>query len=495
MISKEFIIKNWFIIAIASILLFSAVLRFYNYENRWGLAYDQAYSALVARYALDAGALPLVGPFSSAGPMQTGGEWYWFVMLGVIPYQGSVMTPWIFLTTTYLLFVLIIILLGKELISKKFGILLGILSLISTAQIAQSVSLTNQSPLALISLIAIWGMVKYVKTEKIIFLFIMGFAVSLAISFHLQGVALLALVISTLILGRVGMRGILSTLTGLFIPMIPLLLFDIKNNFVNSRSMIQYYLHDQYKISLDVLGRNWRTYAGIFWPNAWTHIVGGKSILGYLIISALALTTIYKFFKREINKEWQIIITSFIGMVTLLRYVRTPLYDSYVVFLHPFVFLLTGWVILLLYKRNRIIGFSLFTLIVVFSLLKDIDEINYNKTNMAADEGSVYLKLLTDKYPNQKFSVYAHRYEVADKNLILSLFLDSKNLIDEEGMGVGVVYGTESATMLYPSIYGEVPGLRMLDLSSSRASELKNSEWVNVNPRQIYTVTEEWYTK
>ena len=84
---------------------------------------------------------------------------------------------------------------------------------------------------------------------------------------------------------------------------------------------------------------------------------------------------------------------------------------------------------------------------------------------------------------------------MADKNLILSLFLDSKNLIDEEGMGVGVVYGTESATMLYPSIYGEVPGLRMLDLSSSRASELKNSEWVNVNPRQIYTVTEEWYTK
>ena len=149
MISREFILKNWFTVSLVCFLILSFTIRFYNYENRWGLAYDQAYSALVARHAVSELKLPLVGPFSSAGPMQTGGEWYWFVMLGTVLDPDNVMSPWIFLTLTYVFFVVFIVFLGKELIDKKFGIILGILTLVSTAQIAQSVSLTNQSPLAL----------------------------------------------------------------------------------------------------------------------------------------------------------------------------------------------------------------------------------------------------------------------------------------------------------------------------------------------------------
>ena len=72
--TKRIVVATWIIVGIAF------VLRFYNYNNRWGLAYDQAHDALVARYALEAGKIPLVGPFSSAGAFQTGGEWYWIIM-------------------------------------------------------------------------------------------------------------------------------------------------------------------------------------------------------------------------------------------------------------------------------------------------------------------------------------------------------------------------------------------------------------------------------
>ncbi|EKD86796.1 MAG: hypothetical protein ACD_37C00141G0003 [uncultured bacterium] len=495
MIFRKFSFKNYFTVSLICLLLLSLFLRFYNYQNRWGLALDQAHDGLIARYALGALKIPLVGPFSSAGPMQTGGEWYWFIMLGTVFNKSEVMSPWIFLTLTYVLFVLLITLLGKELISKNFGILLGILSLVSTAQIAQSANLTNQSPLALFSLFAIWSMVKYVKTKKLIYLFFLGFNVSLAAMFHFQGAALMVLVLTTIILSRVNLKGFIIILCGLFVPVIPLLLFDLKNDFVNIRNIIQYELHDQYKISLDVLGRRWKTYAGIFWPNAWSHVIGGYSFNGYVLLAGLGIVTLYSFLKKNLSKEWQIIILSFLGMVVVLRYIRTPLYDSYIVFLHPFIFLLTGWFIYTILKKNRFIGLVIFTIIVVFSLIKDSKELNYNKANESALEVSSEVKLLSEKFPNQKFSIYSYKYQSAGKNFILALFLDAKDLIDDNGIRIGIVESTESGVLKFPVLQGDVSGLRLLDLSSSTSDELKNSNWANVNPKQIYYATEEWYTK
>lgn len=495
MISRNFFVKNWFTICLICLFLFSLFLRFYNYQNRWGLALDQAHSALIARYGLEALKIPLIGPFSSAGPMQTGGEWYWFVMAGTIFNQNEVITPWIFLTLTYVLFVLLIAFLGKELVSKKFGILLGVLALVSTAQIAQSSNLTNQSPLALFSLFAIWSMIRFIKTKKMRYLFLLGFNVSFAISLHFQGIALLSLVLATIIIARASLKGALTTLFGLFVPMIPLLLFDFKNDFINSRNIIQYYLHDQYKISLDVLGRRWKTYAGIFWPNAWSHVIGGRFPIGFVLIAIVGIVTLYNFLKRNISKEWQIIITSFIGMVVILRYVRTPLYDSYIVFLHPFIFLLTGWIIYFLYKKNKFLGLVFFAAVVTFSLIKDSEELNYNKTNYSVVEAGSLVKLLKEKFPNQKFSIYSYKYQLSDKNFILALFLDAQNLIDQNGRRVGLVIATESAVASFPIIKGEIPNQRLLDLNSSKSGELEKSDFANVNPAQIYYMTQEWYTK
>ena len=59
--------RNWFEASVFLIIAIACFLRFYNYDNRWGLAYDQAYGAIVGKYALTEGKIPLVGPFSSAG--------------------------------------------------------------------------------------------------------------------------------------------------------------------------------------------------------------------------------------------------------------------------------------------------------------------------------------------------------------------------------------------------------------------------------------------
>ena len=216
--------KNFFVIGVFAVILLATVLRFYNYDLRWQLAYDQAHDALIARYAVAQMQLPLLGPFSSAGAFQTGGEWYWIVMLGTILFPFTVNGPWIFMTFLYVLFVFLIILLARELVGKTFAIIVGLLAAVSTAQIAQSVSLTNQSPQAIFSLFAIFCSIRFLRTKKRIYLFFLALFVSIAASIHLQGAALIMLVVFTLIFSGIPkISSIFLVGLGLFLPWVPVL--------------------------------------------------------------------------------------------------------------------------------------------------------------------------------------------------------------------------------------------------------------------------------
>src|SRR3990167_6654661 len=222
---------HWFGISAILIVLLAFVLRFYNYQNRFGLAYDQAHDALIARHALSSGKLPLLGPFSSAGPFQTGGQWYWFIMLGTVFYPYSVISPWVFLTLLYVLFVYLMIKLGAELIDKKFGIIVGILTAVSSAQITQGTNLTNQSPISLLSLAAIWSGVRYIREKKAKYIFLLGFFASMAASIHLQGVALFFIVLLTLLILRYfRLKHIILLVCGIVLPLLPIIISDFGHN-------------------------------------------------------------------------------------------------------------------------------------------------------------------------------------------------------------------------------------------------------------------------
>lgn len=489
----KFISKHWFEISVFFIVILSFFLRFYNFENRWGLAYDQAHDAVLAQYAIEAHKIPLAGPFSSAGPFQTGGEWYWIIMAAFSLYPGTAITPWVFLSLTYVLFVYIIILVGKELVSKEFGLLVGLLAAVSTAQIAQSTNLTNQTPLAIIALFAIWAMIRHLKTKKLKYLFFLGFLVSLSSTIHLQGASLFLLPSSLLLFnGKPSAKGIGILLAGISIPLIPLLIFDVQNNFVNSRSMVQYYLYDQYRISLDVLGRRWLTYAGVFWPNVWSHVIGGNVISGYALTIGLTLTTFYLFLKKRIKKEWYVLIGSFFLSVIVIRYTRTPLFDSYIVFLHPFILLLTGWLIYLIYKIRKMLGVIVLLLILAGSINSDVSQI-MNAENYTDFQVNNWRKKLYSKFPNNSFALYDYKYKTVDKSLPIVLYLNSDRKISDNGMKIGMRFATMSGEYKYPVIVGEKTGHQILDLNSLTERELREEDWIFINPSEIYRKTEDWH--
>lgn len=484
---------NWFPLSVWLILLLALSLQFFNYPSRWGLAYDQAHDAIIARYALENFKLPLLGPFSSGGPFQTGGEWYWLIMMGTALIPFTVLGPWIVISFLYVVFVGGMMLLGNKIGGRALSLILGCFAAVSPAHVKQGLNLTNQTPQALVALLTLLCVYEYLTSRKRIYLFLLALCISLGSSIHLQAIALTPLLVMTLILsGMPRITDLLIITLGLFIPWIPVFIIDSTREFTNTKNMIQYYLHDQYKISLDVLGRRWLTYAGVFIPTQWGNIIGGIPILGYGIITMTGGVALFSLIKKSIPKIILATLGTVFFSIILLRYTRTPLFDSYLVFLHPLILLISGWSVFVIFQKNKWIGISLFILITGMSSFVSIKE-GLQAENRTATDTDRRISVLMSKYPDKKFSVYTYNYRWTEINAPLTLFLDSKKLISEDGEKIGIIVASTSADFVFPVIDGKLFEYQTLDLSSSTSAQLIQNGWIRINPVDIYRETQEWY--
>ncbi len=482
----EFIQKNGSKVAVIFILILAVFLRFYNYPQRFGLAHDQAAFAITARHALESLQLPLFGPFSSGGPFQTGGEWYWLVTLGTMLYPPAVISPWVFLTALTVLAVFLMVVLGKELIDKKFGLMLGLLTAVSTAQIAQSTNLTNQTPIIIFSVLALIFMAKYLKTKKVRFLFWQSFSIGIAASIHIQGVALLPLVFLTVIFGKINPRwGIPLVILGIVLPWVPVLIADSQNSFYNTKNMLTYYSSSQAQVPYEVLGRRWLTFINDFMPLSWGFIVGGSKLAGVVSMIFVAGAVVFSFFKKNLSKKLVVIILSTLLMFAVLRYTRTPLFESFFVFIHPFIIVLSGWVLYLIMQQKKAVGILAFAIIVLLTLYKDLPEIR-GGANYTPKEANSAKEELISLFPNGKFAIYDYQFKTTINSLSLVLFLASDNKISDNGQKIGITNTQQDLPIIEKR-----EGYTMFDLSGVNDVEIK--KWALMNPSEIYHSTQTWY--
>ncbi len=482
--------KRVFILLLFSITLFGTILRFWNYSERFGLAYDQAHDAVVARQAVVSHQLPLLGPFSSAGPFQTSGTWYWIIMFGSIFNFSSIISPWFFLTTLYVLLIIGMGKLGESIEGRNFGLLTAFFTAISTAQVAQSSNLTNQTPIAIASFLLVVSAIWHVRKKRPLSAFFVGFFTALAASIHLQGVALGIVLVVTLIVARkMSIRIALATFSGMVLPILPILIYDMNHQFVNVRNMIRYYMIDQKNISMDVLGRRWLTYVSIFWPKEWAHIIGGSYVNVILIWFIGAYVLVKEYMKKSLKKEWMILLAGLGGMIILVRYTRTPLFSSFIVFTHPFVLLLTSWIVYKIMIMRKFIGIALLLGIVILTIRSTVQELKptINTTALYSKNVRSELKKL---YPNELFSLYDWNYETSGLSVPVVLYLDEQMLSSPLGRKIGISSQKNPMILSYPAI--ATASFQLFDLTSSSSADLASDKWIRVDPDAIYKATELW---
>ncbi len=483
--------KNIFFLLLIFITIMGLILRFWDYTDRFGLAYDQAHDALVARFAIQQGKLPLLGPFSSAGPFQTSGTWYWLIMLGTIFNMGNVLAPWIFLTSLCGLMIFGMGLIARKMENESFGLIAAILTAISTAQIAQSVNLTNQTPIPIFSFLTIVCSYMYLKKKSYVSAFGLGLFSACAASIHLQGVALAFIVFWTFCFaGKFKIKHFMLACLGAVLPMLPILIWDSQHGFINVSNMFYYYTKGQFAISLDVLGRRWLTYLKVFWPTEWAHMIGGLPgiAIGIAVLSGLCF--VWTAWKRQLKREWVVIFLSFACMVILIRYMRVPIFASFITVTHPFVFLITAWGIYVIGKQWKAVGLIVFAIILAGSIWKTYRELSPKHVNLTADSAKETRLLLKKLYPGEKFAIYDLNYDETRRSVPTALYLEEQGMIDEHGRPIGYIRAKTQA-IFHTDIISSSSGL-ISDLSSSSSATLTKDGWIRVNASDIYRETEDW---
>ncbi len=477
------------------IALFSFFLRFVNYSNRWGLAYDQARDGIVSHQILVNMEIPISGPFSASGPFVFGPFWYWFHALVTALNPHSVMWLWFVQTSISALMPIVMFFIGRKIIDSRFGFIVAFFTAISTAQIAQSTNLTYSTFVGFISVFILLFLGLFIKTKKTIYIFLMSLLMGLAVNVHFQAVGYFLFLPIILALNIKSIKNIAFISLGFSIPFIPLLLFDFASNHYQSNNIIEYLFNGG---NTNSLPKRWLTYIGVFWPTSYAHIIGGYMPFGALTAIISISVLLFFIWKKRIEKTIFIILVFLSLNFIVLRYFKGHIYDAFLVFLHPAILLITAWVVYKLIKFNKYLGIVFFLVIAIATLTKNYEEI-VNATNHTATYSMKMMQMLEEKYPDKKFAVYDFQFKNSSKSNSLVLYLLKNDLISDNGQKIGFLQATISAELDMHNatvIHGAIRENPILvDLGNYDRKQLESRDWEFVNPSAVYESVIHWYEK
>jgi len=475
-------------LAIIFIILFSFFLRFYNFDSRWGLAGDDGRDALIALEAIKRGELPLAGSFSSAGPFVFGGLFYWFIMLSYLIMPWAIWAPWFFTGLIGVLTVLIMIYIGKELGGKSMALIIGIFAATSAQLVARSLLMGQHTFISTFTALLILSVLLLWRTKNKIFAFFAGISLGLAISFHYQALNLLIFIPAILFIFSIKIKDrliyFLLFFLGLLLPSLPMLYWDMQQNFANTNNLADYFLIGQYRVYVP---NSWSLFIFDHIPAYWGFVVGKYSLFGLFAFLGSIFLVGYHLVKKRLPEKLLFLGLIFSILLFVNRYYRGDRSEAYLLYLLPFILIFTSWFVnQLIANKNKIIkmlGVVLFLSAITGSMFGSITSINYVSSYGSFKD--VANKLYV-KYPDKKFTMYDYKYEFYHLTMPMSLILafDEKSDINGKKIGLSCI-GVDCPQENLPVII-DTP-IMIVDIEGVSAQELNKKEgWIQVNKENVY---------
>lgn len=349
-------LKPYFLlIIILSVFVF---FRTYNLTGRIGFGWDQERDANAAASILS-GDLTLLGP-RVQGPAGFFLPPYFFYLIAPF-YKISNLSP--FAMNLFISFsALSTFIAGFFILSKVFSknLALIFLAIWAVNPLAISIDTIAWNPIVVPSLflILIYLIDVFFEKNKLSYLFYLGLVFGLGISFHLQFLFIFPIFIPLAydLLKSKQVKKFIWFLVGVVIPSFPILLFDLRHDFLNTKQMIEFIGQT------DSANRVF-----VVWQRISSFMVGGEAsnILGLLVYLFVCLGYLFSF--RIPRKKGQSMVLLGLGLVWAIG---LPLF--YLFIKNPseyyFNYLLVPLVILLAYLLNlwRKTGFVLLTITIIY---------------------------------------------------------------------------------------------------------------------------------
>jgi len=477
--------KRLYIVIFASIFLAAILLRYWDYSRRYGIGADGSRDAIVSFEARRQMQLPLTGSFSSIGPITFGPWYYYYLTLSdfIIP---SIWAPWMAVGLASVFMVLVMYKIGKYLEGKWFGLLLASLATFSPAQISASTLLQQHALIGFLSSLAIFLLIKIISAKKYTKLSLLwGLVIGIAMNIHFQAVTLLTLPILLFIFSK-KRSFIVHFLIGIFISMVPILIFELNNHWFNSRHIIDYIFIGQYRVWTS---NRWLTFIGKFFPEFWSFVIGTVPVVSLLIMLSFAILITNNFFRKKISFAFIIICLSFFIQLVMLRYYRGEKFFGYLQFFHPYIFIFTGYVIWTILRKidKPIITKICLVIFICLILPNRLKYLSADKFNL---ETRARFDTLKKFYPQERFAIYeCNKVYDRERNQALVLFLAMHKLYDERGVKISI-FNPACENKNSKHLSGD-----LADINNVSSDQFANSGFTLLSPHIIFNDTARWWFK
>lgn len=413
------------------VLITGVFFRTYMWSERIYIHSDNSLYAQIAKYALDTLNIPQIGVFPQA-PFFTGPEWLWVLMVFyLLPF--GVLSPWIAMTFFSIIFIYLVFWVGKEVGGKWLGLTAAFFTAISPGQIDNSFSVWNTYADPFLILLAVIFLIKFYKTKRSLFAFLVAFTISFAITVRFQMMITIPVIAVSLFCVKPKIKYFLAAVTGFIIPLLPFLYFDLRFNWFETRRIWDYATIGQYRIYVP---NRWLTYAGIWWPEVWGLTIGGSKWVGGLLIFLVSILTLINLKRFKKNVLYYLIAISFVLEVILFRYFRGERYVYYSLFAHGPIFILSSWAIWQLSKFKKFLAVALFVIISFLTLKESFG--NLKSREVSLKKIVDFKKEIYQAYPTEDLDIYGCSHSGARIARPLALLIYGGGRNKEDGLKIGV---------------------------------------------------------
>lgn len=392
--TKKYLTSTFILLGL--ILFVGFFLRIYNIGNTLGFYYDQGRDALVIWDLWHKADFFLLGPTTGIAGIFRAPYYYYFIAPFYLIGGGNPVWPSIFLSTTTMAASFLAFFLGRKIHSDTAGIIAAIISSVSFNIVMASRWLSNPTPMLLLSMLLVLFMLLVAEGKKNAWC---GISLVLGLSLFSFGSASEVFYFVAVAIFAIWQRKNLPNKkqllvsVGLFLfTVAPLIVFDLKNNFLISSNLKKFFIEDK---SFGLVTWNMIAEKIIFYKNVFGRLIFHGRWPKEMFFFGVVLTLIVFYSKKLIKlKGVKILLLLFTSMLVGLVFFQGNqgnFYDYY----------LTGYylIFILLFSiglgeiwKKRLLGKVLILFFMYLFLVNNFDFLQYKITDKVDSPGSIALK-------------------------------------------------------------------------------------------------------
>lgn len=410
-----FLRKHWLIILI---LVVSLVLRLYRIDLTMTFLEDEGRDLLIVKRMIDTGRPVLLGPQTSTGNMYLGPLYYYFITPALILARMNPVGPSILIALTGVLTVFLLYYLGKKWFSNSAGYLAALMFAVLPFSVAVTRASWNPN---LVPLIATLMLVVY---DKLIYgrptywaWFTFGLLTGAMIQLHYMTLIYCGVLSLGVIWHKKNqliqlLRGVAIAFIGLTIILSPFIVFEVRNNWVNTHAITRYLqAKEERNIRYDLPVWLW-------WDKvsqASNHLVGNtlvgsqmgsQPVTPYAIAGLIVLVFVTMLNSEQTKKKIYLnLVLIFLGSMAILGIYQESIHMHYLEFGLPLIILIVAGIFQP--KSPKWLEWAIYFLlfiIFVFGTLRTLNYITSGATHQA-EKARLVASYIASRAGNDPYNV------------------------------------------------------------------------------------------